>query len=153
MSISESIPMRAILAGLILWSVVTVPAFASAAKKSEPAPGSSVEMPYLIAPLNDGDRLVAYAYISCKIIASSPNFAVDIRDKVPFIQDVFVRDVNTTNIGKTDAPQTVDNTALAARLLADVRKVMKPGSVADVQLIEVQIRPLHSQPINPGGPS
>jgi hypothetical protein len=153
MSIFESIFARAAFAGLILSLASAMPALASAAKKSEPAPGSSVEMPYLIAPLNDGDTLVAYAYISCKIIASSPNFAVDIRDKVPFIQDAFVRDVNATNIGKADAPQTVDNTALAARLLTDVRKVMKPGSVADVQLIEVQIRPLHPQPINPGGPS
>jgi hypothetical protein len=39
-------------------------------------------------------KLVAYAYISSQIIASSPNNAVDIRLKVSFIQYTFVRDVN-----------------------------------------------------------
>lgn len=145
--------MRAVLAGLFLASAITAPAFAAAAKKGEPAPGSSVEMPYLIAPLNDGDTLVAYAYISSKIIVSSPNYAVDVRDKLAFIQDAFVRDVNAQSIAKPDSPQTVDNAALAARLLADAKKVMKPGTVTNVQVIEVQIRPLHPQPITSSGPT
>ena len=156
MSISESKPIRTLLAGLIIWAVAGAsPVVAADAKKKSggPAPGSTVEMPYLIAPLNDGDTLVAYAYVSSKIIVSSPAFAVDVRDKIAFIQDAFVRDVNATSIGKPDSPQTVDRDALAARLLADARKVMKPGTVANVQLIEVQIRPTHPGPINPGGPS
>jgi hypothetical protein len=147
--------MRAFLTGLVLAAALSASALAAGAKKpaGEPAPGSSVEMPYLIAPLTDGDSLVAYAYISSKIVASSPAYAIDIRDKIAFIQDAFVRDVNATSIGKPDSPQTVDKAALAARLLADARKVMKPGTVTSVQLIEVQIRPLQPQPINPGGPS
>jgi hypothetical protein len=153
MSTSESNRFRVALAGLILSAVFVAPAFAADAKKGEPAPGSSVEMPYLIAPLTDGDTLVAYAYISCKIIVTSPNYSVDVRDKLAFIQDAFVRDVNAKSIGKSDSPQTVDKDALAARLLADTQKVMKPGTVGSVQLIEVQIRPTHPQPINPGGPS
>jgi hypothetical protein len=155
MSISESNHIRAVLFGLFLSSAIATSALAADAKTAskETAPGSSVEMPYLIAPLTDGDTLVAYAYISSKIIASSPGLAITIRDKIPFIQDAFVRDVNAASIGKADAPQTVDKAALAARLLVDAQKVMKPGTVASVQLIEVQIRPLHPQPINPGGPS
>lgn len=110
-------------------------------------------MPYLIAPLTDGDTLVAYAYISSKVVASSPAVAIDIRDKIAFIQDAFVRDVNGATIGKPDAPQTVDRDALAARLLADAKKVMKPGAVVGVRIIDVQIRSMHPEPINPGGPS
>jgi hypothetical protein len=143
--------MRAFLAGLTFATALANAAMAADAKPSgEPAPGSGVEMPYLIAPLNDGDMLVAYAYVTCKIIAASPTAAIDVRDKVGFIQDAFVRDVNAYSIGKPDAPQTVDKAALTARLFADVKKVMKPGSVRGVQLIEVQIRPLHPQPITPG---
>ena len=144
------------LPAVILCAVLTAgPAFAVDAKNqaTEPAPGSSVEMPYLIAPLTSGDGLVAYAYISSKIIASSPATAIDVRDRIPFIQDAFVRDVNAASIGKPDDPQTVDSNALTARLLADVRKVMKPGSVSGVRLIEVQIRPIHAAPANSGGPS
>jgi hypothetical protein len=147
--------MRALLIGFVFAAAIAAPAIAAGANKapSEPSPGSSVEMPYLIAPLEDGDALVAYAYISTKIIASSPASAIDVRDKIPFVQDAFVRDVNTSSIGKPGAPQTVDNAALTARLFADVKKVMKPGSVVGVQLIEVQIRTMHPGSINPGGPS
>ena len=153
MNISESIRTRVALAGLIWFSAMTAPAFAADAKKGEPAPGSSVEMPYLIAPLTDGDTLVAYAYISSKIIVSSPNFSVDVRDKLAFIQDAFVRDVNAKSISAPDSAQTVDKVALANRLAEDAKKVMKPGVVTNVQLIDVQIRPLHPQAISPGSPS
>jgi hypothetical protein len=153
MRIFESKYVRSALAGLVLPLTLSTLAPAADAKKGEPAPGSSVEMPYLIAPLTDGDALVAYAYVSCKIIAAQPALAITIRDKIPFIQDAFVRDVNAKSIGKPDSPQAVDKDALAARLLTDAQKVMKPGTVASVQLIEVQIRPTHPQPINPGGPS
>jgi hypothetical protein len=154
MSISESKSMRAAFAGIILCAIPAI-AFAANAKKSpaEPAPGSSVEMPYLIAPLTDGDTLVAYAYISSKVVASSPAVAIDVRDKIAFIQDAFVRDVNRVSIGKPDAPQTIDKDALSGRLLADARKVMKPGAVVGVQIIDVEIRQMHPGPINPGGPS
>jgi hypothetical protein len=154
MSISESKSMRAAFVGIILCAIPTIVLAANAKKgPAEPAPGSSVEMPYLIAPLTDGDTLVAYAYISSKVVASSPAVAIDVRDKIAFIQDAFVRDVNRTNIGKPDAPQTVDKDALAARLLADAQKVMKPGAVVGVQVIDVEIRQMHPGPINPGGPS
>jgi hypothetical protein len=154
MSISESKPVRVVIAGLILCVLPAIALAASATKApTEPAPGSSVEMPYLIAPLTDGDALVAYAYISSKVVASSPGEAIDVRDKIAFIQDAFVRDVNRATIGKADAPQTVDKDVLATRLLADAQKVMKPGAVVGVQIIDVQIRVMHPGPINPGGPS
>ncbi|HUB85257.1 MAG TPA: hypothetical protein VL971_06150 [Rhizomicrobium sp.] len=154
MSIFESKPVRAAIVGAILWAIPATALEASAKKgPAEPAPGSSVEMPYLIAPLTDGDTLVAYAYISSKVVASSPGGAIDVRDKIAFIQDAFVRDVNRASIGKADAPLTVDRDTLATRLLADAQKVMKPGAVVGVQIIDVQIRAVHPEPINPGGPS
>lgn len=147
--------MRAFIAGLVFAAAVATPAVSATAPKTpkETEPGSSVEMPYLIAPLSADDSLVAYAYISTKIIASSPASAIDVRDKIAFIQDAFVRDVNASSITKPDDPQSVDQSTLSARLFADVKKVMKPGSVIGVQLIEVQIRPIHPTAINPGGPS
>jgi len=85
---------RLVIAGLLAISLSSS-AFAAPAKPGgeEAAPGTSVEMPYLIAPLTNGDSLVAYAYVSCKIIASSQSAAIDVRDRIPFIQDAFVRDV------------------------------------------------------------
>jgi len=130
----------ALIVSVVLFAAA--PALADDTKKPDAAVGTSVEMPYLIAPLTSGENLLAYAYISCKIIGTSPSAAIDIRDKVPFIQDAFVRDVNATSVGTPDDPQAVDATGTAARLLADTRKVMGPGKVADIKLIQIQISPV-----------
>lgn len=126
---------------------------AAPAKKGEATPGTSVTMPYLIAPLSSGDTLEAYAYISSKIVGTSLPAALEIQQKVPFIQDAFVRDVNATGIGKPDDPTSVDNTVLAARLLAVARKIMGPGKVADLKIIQVQISPLTPNSHVSNGPS
>jgi hypothetical protein len=116
---------------------------ASNPAKDAPAPGSSVEMPYLIAPMNDADgKLLAYAYVSTKIVASSPDDAVEVRNKTPFIQDAFVRDVNTTGFAKSDDPTAVDQPALLARLLNDARKVVGNDRIVTIVITQIQISPL-----------
>lgn len=131
----------ALITGLLVFTGIQT-ATAAEAKKADPAAGMSVEMPYLIAPLSDDSGLLAYAYISCKIIGSSQGAVIEIHDKVPFIQDAFVRDVNASTIGKPGDPMAVDKAALEPRLLALARKVMGPGKVADLKLIQVQISPM-----------
>ncbi|MGN6517691.1 MAG: hypothetical protein ACTHLR_17835 [Rhizomicrobium sp.] len=110
-------------------------------------------MPYLIAPLSVGGTLQGYAYISSKIVGASPAAAIEIREKVPFIQDAFVRDVNASAVGKPDDPMTVDNAVLAARLLALAKKVMGPGKVVDLKLMQVQVSPLQPKTDIGNGPS
>jgi hypothetical protein len=108
----------------------------------EPMAGASVVMPYLIAPVVVGDKLFAYAYVSSIIIGPSPTAAVDIREKTPFIQDAYVRDVNATPIGKADDPQTVDIPALAARMLGDAKRIVGPEKVIGVRIVDIQMRQL-----------
>jgi hypothetical protein len=131
----------ALITGLLLFAL-TQTATAEEAKKPDTAPGTSVEMPYLIAPLSSGGTLLAYAYVSCKIMGANPAAALQIRSKVPFIQDAFVRDVNASSIAKPGDPMAVDNSTLTLRLLALVKKVMGPGKVVDLKLMQVQIIPL-----------
>jgi hypothetical protein len=108
------------------------------------APGTNVEMPYLMAPLSGANgKLSGYAYISARLTAASAADALDVRDKIAFIQDVFVRDVNGVSIAKASDPATVDNPALEARLLADARKVMGASKVASVAIVQLQVAPLH----------
>src|SRR5215472_7834385 len=111
-------------------------------------PGTSVEMPYLIAPVVVDGVLTSNAYVSSKIIATSPAATIVVRDKLAFIQDAFVRDVNGAPIGKPGDPTSVDGPALAARLLADARRVVGPNLVDTVEIIRIQISPLRG-----GGPS
>jgi hypothetical protein len=110
-------------------------------------------MPYLIAPLSDGGTLVAYAYISSKIVGTSQATALEIQGKIPFIQDAFVRDVNASSIAKPGNPMAVDNTVLQARLLALTKKVMGPGKVADLKILQVQITPMRPGAVAPASPS
>jgi hypothetical protein len=108
----------------------------------EPMAGASVVMPYLIAPVVVGDKLFAYAYVSSMIISPSPSAAVEIRDKTPFIQDAYVRDVNATPVGKASDPQTVDTDALAARMLADAKRIVGADKVIGVRIVQLQMRQL-----------
>ncbi len=74
---------------------------------------------------------------------------MEVRDKIAFIQDVFVRDVNSVSVAK-QGNDTVDSQALEARLLADARKVMGTGKVASIAIVQLQVAPLH--PNSPATP-
>lgn len=107
------------------------------------APGTNVEMPYLMAPLTGSDgKLSGYAYISSRLTAASIANDLEVREKIAFIQDAFVRDVNGATVAKASDPGTVDQAALEARLLADAKRVMGPGKVASVTIVQLQIAPL-----------
>jgi len=132
--------MRARLAPVLLVALLGLTAPAAAEKA--PEPGTAVEMPYLIAPMVIEERLVAYAYISSKVVAASPSAAILVRDKLAFIQDAYVRDVNGLPIAKADDPKTVDMQGLAARLLSDARRIVGQDRVSSVEIIRVQFAPL-----------
>jgi hypothetical protein len=142
----------ALITGLLLL-VSTHAGMAEGAKKADSKLGTSVEMPYLIAPLSSAETLLAYAYISCRIVGASQAAAIEIQAKVPFIQDAFVRDVNASTIAKPDDPMAVDKGTLEPRLLALAKKVMGPGKVVDLKLLEVQVRPLRPGAVPPASPS
>ncbi len=120
---------------------------ADAPKPKPPEPGTSVEMPYLIAPVVVDGKLTGNAYISNKVIATSPAAAIDIRNQTPFIEDAFVRDVNARPIGKDTDPGTVDQPALQIRLLADARRIIgAPARWPTSRSSSIQVNPWNSVP-------
>ena len=144
---------------LVLMTVaLTLPAFAAEEKKEaakkdgdkkegaarKGQPGTNVDMPFLMAPLtNPAGKLIGYAYVSTRLTAKSDTFALAVRDKLPFIQDVMVRDVNGAGVAGADDPQSVDVPRLEARLLADAQKVMGADKVKLITVCTVQIAELH----------
>ncbi|HJS46224.1 MAG TPA: hypothetical protein VJ753_07470 [Rhizomicrobium sp.] len=107
------------------------------------APGTNVDMPYLMAPLIDADgKLTGYAYISSRLTASAEGGGTAVRAKLPFIQDLMVRDVNTTPVTTHDDPEKVDIAATEKRLLASAAKVMGPGKVKLITICTIHISPL-----------
>ncbi len=140
--------MRRVLPFAIFALVLSLlPAWAGEAPKAgKPEPGTSVEMPILVAPMVTDGKLVSYAYVSSTIVTTSPTAAIAVRAHTPFIQDAFVRDVNAVPIVAAAASQGIDNVALAARLLAAAKRIAGSGKVASVKLTQVQISLLR-----PGG--
>src|ERR1700749_4544118 len=111
-------------------------------KKKAEEPGTHVQMPFLIAPMSADGKLQGYAYISSKLVASTPMASVEIRDKLAFIQDAFVRDVNAQPIGKANDPIAVDEPALAKRLTADAKQIVGAAKVVTVTFTQIQFSPI-----------
>ena len=133
--------MRRIPALLLLLALLVPPAAAATVK--EGPPGTNVEMPYLIAPMSKDAKLLGYAYISSKMVTSSASAAIAVRDKLAFIQDAFVREVNRAPIGKTDDPTAVDRDVLNERLVAAAQRIVGNDKVVGMVFIAVQYAPLH----------
>jgi hypothetical protein len=127
-------------------SLTLLPLAALAAEESPKGgkPGTNVPMDYLMAPLTGpGGKLVGYAYITSRLTVASESFVVPVRDKLPFIQDAFVRDVNAKGVASADDPQALDIPALEARLTADAVRVMGPGKIKLITVCTVNIAELH----------
>lgn len=114
------------------------------------APGTNIDMPFLMAPMTGEDgKLSGYAYISSRLTATSDASATLVRDKIAFIQDAFVRDVNRTEVAVSGANSAVDSAALQARLLADARGVVGQGKITSIAITQIQVAPLHPSPVTP----
>lgn len=106
-------------------------------------PGTNVDMPLLMAPLtNQEGKLSGYAYISSRLTASSEGAVTDVREKLPFIQDAMVRDINNTGVATADDHEKVDIAGVESRLLANARKVMGGNKVKQITICTVQIAEL-----------
>jgi hypothetical protein len=137
--------MRAILPALLFVFAAAAPALA-AEPAAGGAPGTNIEMPFLMAPMNGADgNLAGYAYIQCRVTTNNDSSANDVRDKVAFIQDAFVRDINGAPVSKPDDVTQINMSGLQARLLADARRIMGQGKITAVTILQVQIAPLHPQ--------
>ncbi|HEY0283551.1 MAG TPA: hypothetical protein VGC27_13115 [Rhizomicrobium sp.] len=116
---------------------------AQAAGAKAVAPATSVEMPFLIAPMSKDGKLLGYAYISSKMITSSPATAIAVREKLVFIQDAYVRDVYAQPIGKAEDPGAVDEALLNARLVAAAKRIVGSGKIVSMVFLSIQFMPLH----------
>lgn len=154
----RSIPILLVL-GLVM---TALPALASGGggghgpspkAESKGTPGNNVEMPTLMAPVSDAGKLVAYAYISARIEATSVGAALDIREKLAFIQDAFVREVNRNSVSVPGQPDHIDEHKLQARMLAAAQKIMGGKKIKNLTITKVQVALLYPkatpQPLPP----
>ena len=131
---------------ILLFAVfLATPAWAGEAAKKEkkPDPGTSVEMPFLMVPMSQDGNLLGYTYISSKLICSSPNACIAVRQKLAFVQDGYVRDVNSKPVVLAMDHKTIDKDLLAARLTAVAKRIVGSGNVIGTTFLEMKFTPLH----------
>jgi len=136
---------KAILLALLA-AILTLPVTAAEEKKDPtkggPA-GTNVDMPFLMAPMTDADgKLTGYAFISSRLTATSESVVTMVREKLPFIQDVMVRDVNNAGVTTPGDPEKVDIAGLEKRLLSDATRILGTGKVKLILVCTVQVSPL-----------
>ena len=137
MTIALRTSLAASLAALIL-----LPAAALAAG-APPEPGpADVELPRLLAPMVVDGRLNGYAYMTISLIPTSPGQVLAIREKVHFLQDAFIRELNRGSIVKTDDPANVDVEATKQRLMTRIHEVLPANTVEDLKFDQIVLAPL-----------
>lgn len=114
-----------------------------AKKEKKPEPGTNVEMPFLIAPMVQDGNLLGYSYISSKLVCSSPSACIAVREKLAFIQDAYVRDVNLQSVSQAADPKLVDKDILNARLTAAAKRIVGADKVVGMVFSEIKFAPLH----------
>lgn len=134
-----------LLLSLLILSLFSTPLWAAGEEgvKKRPEPGTTVEMPYLIVPMSLEGKLLGYAYITSKLICSSPDACIAVREKLAFIQDAFIREVNGKACGLPDDPKTVDKAQLNARLTAAAKRIVGDRKVVSMLFLTVNFAPLH----------
>ena len=127
-----------IVAGLILGLSISGVAFASSApKKKSPSTVStpaipSVHMPMLVAPVIIDGQLAHYAYLSVTLILPDDSNKLMLLDKIPYIQDAFLREVHGLPIILGNDPNVLDDEGLGSRLLSLCEGIVGPGIVKKV---------------------
>ena len=127
-----------IVAGLILGLSITGVAFASSApKKKSPSTVStpavpSVQMPMLVAPVIIDGQLAHYANLSVTLILPDDSNKLMLLDKIPYIQDAFLREVHGLPIILGNDPNVLDDEGLGSRLLSLCEGIVGPGIVKKV---------------------
>jgi len=127
---------------LAVFTLGSTQALAAAAVDTNNLGPVDVELPTIIAPMIVDSELENYAYITISLKPASPNGVLVIREKVPFLQDAILRELNGATIVKADDPKAVDEVGLKARLLTRVNQILPPGTVAELTFDPIVVAPI-----------
>jgi hypothetical protein len=133
------------LLALAFVALSTPGAFAVAAVDTSTLGPVDVSLPTILAPMVVDTRLANYAYITIVLKPAAPAGVLAIREKVPFLQDAFLRELNGTTIVKANDPKAVDETAVKTRLLARMNQILPPGTAAELKFEPIVIAPVQAQ--------
>ena len=92
----------------------------------------SIDMPILVAPVVVNGEMHHYVYLGVTLQLADDNHKSELLEKIPYLQDAFLREVHGPSIAYNNDPSIVDEKALVARLLRVCEKVAGPNLVKDI---------------------
>jgi hypothetical protein len=136
---------RAGLLALACFTLTVPHAFGAAAVDTTTLGPVDVTLPTILAPMIVESRLQNYAYITIVLEPAAPAGVLAIREKVPFLQDAFLRELNAAPIVKSGDPKSVDEEAVKARLVTRMNGILPAGTVAELKLQPIVVAPVQAQ--------
>jgi hypothetical protein len=136
---------RAGLLGLALVALASPHAYGAAAVDTTNLGPVDVTLPTILAPMVAEARLENYAYITIVLKPAAPAGVLTIREKVPFLQDAFLRELNAAPIVKTGDPKAVDEAVVKARLISRLNQILPAGTVAELNFEPIVVAPVRAQ--------
>jgi len=139
---------QALFALLLSLFVVAAPAWSSSSEEKSPAektekaeegaaPGQprtpSVDMPILVAPVVVNGEMFHYVYLGVKLQLSDDANTTAVLEKIPYLQDAFLREVHGSSIAFENDPAVVDEKGLVQRLLLLCEKIAGAGVVKNIE--------------------
>lgn len=94
---------------------------------------SGIDMPSLMAPVTVDGQLYYYVYLAIRLELSGDGQKDLVLEKIPYIQDAFLREVHRASIAVAGDAQTVDGHGLTERFLAITEKLLGPGVVTGIE--------------------
>lgn len=94
----------------------------------------TVSMPMLVAPVMVNGQMARYVYLSVTLLLADESNKRMMLEKIPYIQDAFLREVHGATIALGEDPNVLDEQGLQQRLLAACGKVVGPDIVKKIEL-------------------
>jgi len=109
------------------------------AEKTAPGP-TVVEVPVMLMPIATASRRMHYyAYVLFQLEIPSPNDRWSVEDKIPYIQDAFIRELHARPNVLDDDPMIIDIRGIKARLSARIRDIMGDERVGEIIIKELAL--------------
>ncbi len=130
-----------LITGLVLGLSFSVRANEGAPEPEKTAPGPTVvEVPVLLMPIaTSSGRMHYYAYLLIQLEIPSPNDRWSVEDKIPYIQDAFVRELHARPNVQNDDPMLIDVPGIKARLAARIHDIFGDDRVGEIIFKELAL--------------
>lgn len=97
----------------------------------------TISMPALVAPVVVNGELQHYVFLSVSLELTGDEHKSMMLEKVPYLQDAYLREVHRESVAKDNDPKVIDDEGLKGRLMRVTATVVGPNIVKAITLRDV----------------